>query len=259
MQKRKFNLKKILTTAGLKADKFILLTHRGYGKRGKIAENSMAGFKASTKLGFSGHELDVRLSKDNIVMIFHGPDLSSTTDGKGFIENKTYDEIAKFNCSHYLENSKKAIPIPTFDEYLKIFGNKLFTNVELKREWYNIRPGLEYQAVKLIRKYNCEKNVILSSFNLLSIYRLRKQFPDILVGLLIDKQRIASVWIPLAIKFLKPDSIHIHKEMASDQWINYIKKQNCGIAIWGVNDKEQFKKFVKSGVDILITDNMNLK
>lgn len=260
MQKRKFDLKKILYEAALPAKKYLLLTHRGYGKRGKIPENSMEAFYASVKLGFAGHELDVRLSRDHVVVIFHGPDLSTTTNGHGLIENSSYDEISPLNCGRYLsENVKKIWHIPTLEEYLKKYGKRCFSNIEIKREQFNVKPGLEDRVIELVYKYRCEKNVLLSSFNLLSMYRIRKKYPEILAGILIDTTRIASLWIPLCIRFFKPDTIHIHTQMASAKWIRYIKNHECGAVLWGVNDKPTLKNFVSYGADILITDNMDLK
>ena len=46
----------------------VLATHRGYGKMGPIAENSIEAFRKSTKEGFRMHELDVRLSKDGEII-----------------------------------------------------------------------------------------------------------------------------------------------------------------------------------------------
>jgi len=259
VQKRKFNLKNILKAAGIPSNKYLLLTHRGYGKRGKIPENTIEAFQASTKLGFAGHELDVRLSRDGVAVIFHGPDLSTTTNGHGLIEEQNYEEFSQLNCGNYLQlKSNKIYLMPTLEEYLKKFGKRCFTNIEIKREWFNVKNGLEDKVIELISKYKCEKNVVISSFNLLSIYRIRKRYPDILAGVLIDKNRIPAIWFPLCIKILKPDSIHIHSEMASSEWIQYIKDKDCGVGLWGVNEKDQLRKFVASGVDILITDNMDL-
>ena len=263
MEKRKFNLPEILEGAGLKPGKkkYLLLTHRGFGKRGVIPENTMEAFNASYKRGFTGHELDVRITKDGTVVIFHGPGLETTTEGRGLVENKTYAEIMQYNCGNYLEiKNKNKFIIPTLDEYLKRYGKKIFTNIEIKREWNNVKPGLEKSVIDLVKKYNCEKNVLISSFNLLSIFYIRKNFPWIRAGALIDRDRLAALWIPLCIKLLKPDSIHIHSKMNRNmkKCIAYIKKNDCGVVLWGVNEKADLSMFLEYGADIMITDNMSL-
>jgi|GEM_PF-2233084 len=268
IRKRKFDFKALCKEAGMGARKYLLLTHRGFGKRGKIAENSLEAFGAATKLGFVGHELDVRLSRDKTVMIFHGPDLSTTTDGHGLIEDTDFSDIRALNCGNYLSKEEpaksqrgkkpKTCAIPTLEEYLAKFGKTCFTNIEIKREWFNIKDGLEDKAIGLVRQFQCEKKVVFSSFNLLSVYRLRTRQPNILVGQLIDRQRIAWLWIPLCIRFLKPDSIHLHSDMATEKWVRYIKNHDCGVAVWGVNDKTKLENLVNLGVEFLITDNMEL-
>ena len=61
----------------------MVASHRGYGKHGPVAENTVQAFLASEDLGFHAHELDVRRTRDNALVLLHGPRLENTTDGKG--------------------------------------------------------------------------------------------------------------------------------------------------------------------------------
>ncbi|KDQ25387.1 hypothetical protein PLEOSDRAFT_1113425 [Pleurotus ostreatus PC15] len=58
--------------------------HRGASSR--FPENTLASFKAAMRDGAEGIESEsanVHVSKDDVVIMFHDPDLSRTTDSKG--------------------------------------------------------------------------------------------------------------------------------------------------------------------------------
>ena len=70
-------------------------SHRGSGRLGKIPENTLSAFQHSLKKGFKINELDIRLSKDEVPIVFHGPNLNRTTSGNGFLENYDYEYLKK--------------------------------------------------------------------------------------------------------------------------------------------------------------------
>ena len=76
-------------------------------------------------------------------------------------------------------------PIPSFEEYCAWAKNQsLFTNVELKTSiiYY---PEIEEKTIALIRKYGLEDRIIFSSFNHLSILRMKELAPEIPCGALV--------------------------------------------------------------------------
>ena len=93
--------------------------HKNYAHRGLhdikkgIPENSLAAFEAAVENGY-GVELDVQLSKDGRVMVFHDADLQRACGVSGRIEDYDYDEIKKLRLFGTDEG------IPLFSEVLKV-------------------------------------------------------------------------------------------------------------------------------------------
>ena len=109
-------------------DEFISVkyAHRGLHDSEK-AENSLSAFKAAVDHGF-GIELDVRLSKDNKLVVFHDDTLDRICGREGKVRDFTAAELATFK----LLNTNDGIP--TFDQVLEVVDGKVPLLVEIKED-----------------------------------------------------------------------------------------------------------------------------
>lgn len=85
--------------------------HRGLHGKG-IPENSLAAFRLAAEKGF-GIELDVRLTRDQRLVVLHDPDIGRMTDGQGKVSDLTLEQVQAFR----LKGSKESIP--TFEQALE--------------------------------------------------------------------------------------------------------------------------------------------
>jgi len=100
--------------------------HRGlYTKDQRLSENSLGAFARSIDLGY-GIELDVQLSLDGKVYVFHDDDTLRMTGVRGILEEKTSDEIDQLRL---IGSGEK---IPLLSEVLTLVGGKVPMLVELK-------------------------------------------------------------------------------------------------------------------------------
>ncbi|MCS6985742.1 MAG: hypothetical protein NZM25_11540 [Leptospiraceae bacterium] len=235
----------------------LLASHRGYGKMGKIPENTWPAFEESTKLGFLAHELDVRRTKDRVALLFHGPLLEQVSDGTGRMEDKTYEELKRLNFAHYLAYYPRTPPT-TLKEYLQKIPENVLTNIEMKRDFGDFSPGLEEAVVEAIYNTNSQKRVFISSFNWYSLFRLRKLAGELARGLLLDRGPFFSIRKILGCLLAKPDLLHPHYSFLTERTIKKLQKQGYALVAWTVNDVEKVRWFFQKGVQIVITDNMEL-
>ena len=91
-----------------------LIAHRGYHDiKKKIPENSIAAFKRAIRFNYP-IEIDVHLTKDNKLVVFHDYSLKRVCGVNKKIEECTYSELLKYN----LFDTKYKIPL--FKEVLKL-------------------------------------------------------------------------------------------------------------------------------------------
>ena len=100
--------------------------HRGlYSKDQSVPENSLPAFRAAVEAGY-GFELDVQLSKDGQVVVFHDDDLLRGCGEDAPVSSKTLEELRTLP----LFGTKERIPL--FTEVLEIAGGRVPIIVELK-------------------------------------------------------------------------------------------------------------------------------
>ncbi|MFA6877865.1 MAG: glycerophosphodiester phosphodiesterase [Fusobacterium sp.] len=223
-----------------------IFAHRGF--KGYYPENTLLAFKKAIDIGVDGIELDVQLTKDNVVVIIHDETIDRTTNGHGFVANFDYKELSAFNASanffKYGFNS-----IPTFEEYCNLVKDTdIITNIELKTGKNEYR-GIEEKVFNLIKKYNLEKKVIISSFNHYSILRMKKIAPLLKYGFLSD------TWIVDAGKYTKNLGVQCYHpcyESMTEDIVKNIKNEGIEINVYTVNDEKNIRDMFNKKIDIII-------
>ena len=185
--------------------------HRGlHGK--SIPENSIAAFELACQRGY-GIELDVQLSKDGKVMVFHDYTLNRMTGMDGKVCETEAKDLTKLK----LKNTDQTIP--TFEQVLSTVNGRGPLLVELKGE--NLNTALCEKVAVILKEY--KGDYCIESFNPLLLRAMRKQLPNAFYGQLYtnvckDKKKYSPLNILLSLMFFnflaKPDFIaykYIHR------------------------------------------------
>lgn len=225
-----------------------IFAHRGYS--GKYPENTMIAFKKALECGVDGIELDVQLTKDGEVVIIHDETIDRTTTGKGFVVDYTYEELEKFDASFKFKDLGFN-KIPTLREYFQLVKDyDIVTNVELKTG-INEYLGIEEKVWELIKEYNLEEKVIISSFNHFSVMRMKKIAPQLKYGFLSED------WIIDAGKYTHSHGVQCYHPRFNNlvpDVIKELKKYNLEINTWTVNLEEDMRYLYSNNIDVIITN-----
>lgn len=182
--------------------------HRGLHGNG-VPENSLAAFSLACERGV-GIELDVQLSRDGVVMVFHDATLSRMTG----VDKKLCELDAAELGALSLAGTDQTIP--TLSEVLSLVSGRVPLLVELKGEDTNV--SLCEKLAALLRNY--EGTYCLESFNPLLIGKMKKHLPNAFRGLLytnVCKEKNKSSLLnrlltAMALNFLaKPNFIAYHQ------------------------------------------------
>ncbi len=225
-----------------------IFAHRGYS--GKYPENTMIAFKKALECGVDGIELDVQLTKDGEVVIIHDETIDRTTTGKGFVVDYTYEELEKFDASFKFKDLGFN-KIPTLREYFQLVKDyDIVTNVELKTG-INEYLGIEEKVWELIKEYNLEEKVIISSFNHFSVMRMKDIAPQLKYGFLSED------WIIDAGKYTHSHGVQCYHPRFNNlvpDVIKELKKYNLEINTWTVNLEEDMRYLYSNNIDVIITN-----
>ncbi len=157
------------------------IAHRGASA--VAPANTLAAFEKAAELGADGIEFDVHLSADGAPVVIHDFAVDATTDGSGRVAEMDLAQLKQLDAGSRFDPAFAGERIPTLEEVLQTFGDRLLLNVELK----STSPrddGLERAVLALVEQYELGSRVLLSSFNPFSLRRAKKLAPHVRVGLL---------------------------------------------------------------------------
>ena len=163
------------------AKRFSRLTGWDYAHRGlhdnsgpapERPENSMAAFRAAVEGGY-GIELDVQLSRDGQVVVFHDDTLDRICGVHGRVDSFSYGELLEFPL---LGSSER---IPLFSQVLDLVDGRVPLIVELKMSPVNNYPVCE-KAAALLSQYSGP--YCIESFSPFAVQWFRRYRPGVIRG-----------------------------------------------------------------------------
>lgn len=157
---------------GRKCDKKLLCdyAHRGLHGEG-VPENSLSAFARAAEAGY-GIELDVQLSRDGTVMVFHDYTLTRMTGLDKKVNELTASELQALSLAGTDQT------VPTFAEVLTLVGGRVPLLVELKGE--TLDASLCQKVASLLSDY--DGAYCIESFNPLLLYNMKKYLPNACYG-----------------------------------------------------------------------------
>lgn len=215
-----------------------IISHRGIFNNQNIYENTLEAFKLSIEKGYI-IELDIRLTKDKKIVVFHDNNTKRLTKQNKIIEESTYQEL----------NSQDILHIPVLEEVLSLVAGKVPLLIEIKP---STKAGeIEELAMKYLNKY--KGKFAIQSFSPRVLYWFRRNYPNILRGQLSQKykkQKLSSAYKFVLSNMLlntitKPNFISYKYNELSPNKINKYKKKKIRVIGWTITNEREFKHYKK--------------
>ena len=137
-------------------NKLVVIAHRG--NHVNVPENSLASYEEAIKSGADYVEIDLRTSKDGMLMILHDATVDRMTNGQGNVADKTWAELQSLQLKNPKADDPTAYRIPEFREVLRLCKNRIyiyldFKNADVAETWKQIQAeGMEKQIVVYLNK-----------------------------------------------------------------------------------------------------------
>lgn len=263
-----------------------ILVHGHRGARALRPENTLAAFKYAIDNGVDVLEMDLAVTKDNVLVVSHHPAIA--TDKPSYpgervcigphdgmpIRMQTLAEVKQYDCgTKTLKEFPKqvAVPgekIPTFEEVLELaLPTKVELNVETKifPNHPELTPSPE-EFVKLINaavvKRHMESRVILQSFDFRTLVAMKKLNPairraalfgvpqgDAAMGLSDPDKGFVSVARKSQATLLSPAH-----QLVTPAEVKPAHAAGFPVVPWTANTPEDWKRLMDANVDAIISD-----
>lgn len=252
----------------LQYDTPIILAHRG----GSLLapENSMAAFKKAAELGVHGFEIDIRLTKDEEIIVFHDDYINRTTDGEGLVSDMTYAELKELDLGyHYKDENQlhtyrgKGESVITLRELFEEFPQMLI-NIDMKDSPETYEGSLIPSKLwRLIDEVGAQNRIVVTSFYDEQIDRFNLYAQNsVAVGAGENEVRKAYTAYRSQFRHLyhpRADVIQIPVKsgifpLDSEGFIHFLTKLNIPVHYWTINDKATMEHLITAGAKGIITD-----
>ena len=251
-----------------------ILVHGHRGARAMFPENSLPAFEYAIAQGVDAIELDLAVTKDDILVVSHDPEMnpkicSGPAKSPHVIREMTLAQLRLWDCGS-IRNAEfpkqKTVPgtrVPTFDEVLALApkGNFDF-NVETKS--FADKPQLTpppAEFVKLIlaavRKHKLEERLILQSFDGRTLAEMQKLAPAIRLSALYPTSMAAAALKKDYVEAAKAAGVQIvspHFRLVTKARVDQAHAVGLQVVPWTANEPTIWDALIAAGVDAIITD-----
>ena len=232
----------------------LVLAHRGANK--VAPQNTIPAFQKAIQFNADGIETDVHLSKDGEVVICHNYTVDETSNGTGFVDEMTLDQLKGLDFGSYFSGDFSGVTLPTLTELLDVVKNMKLINIEIKAPRY--KNDLVKKVVEAINKYNIVQNTIVSCFNPECVHQVKELDANVKTALLYENDELGNEIMSFGVakycKQLNVDAAHPHRKLITHK--DVLELHNLGIAVnpWTVNFEEDILRLSDWGCDALISD-----
>lgn len=252
----------------LQFDRPIVLAHRGGTHL--APEHTMPAFEKSAQLGVDGFEIDIRLTKDEEIIVFHDATIDRTTDGFGLVAEMTLEEINAFNHGYQFEDLEgnttfrdQKVDVVTLRELLETYSNMLVT-IDIKDAPDTYEGSLMPSKLwRLIEELGVEDRVVVTSFygeqvdrfNLYAQNRvaLGAGESDIRKAFTAFSSQFGHLYHPKVDVFQIPTKSGV-VALDSTKFIQFLNDLNIPVHYWTINDLVTMNKLIRNGAKGIITD-----
>ena len=116
--------------------KVLVVSHRGDWRN--WPENSIPAIESVIRMGVDIMELDLKLTKDSVLVLCHDHTIDRTTNGKGRVRDITYDSIRRCKLRRAHNVITDSLRMPTLREALEVCKDRIVVNVDQGYEYYDL-------------------------------------------------------------------------------------------------------------------------
>ncbi len=238
------------------------------GGQGLRPSNTLAAFAHSAGLGCDVLEMDLRLTRDGVLVVIHDETIDRTSDGQGRVIDFTVGELKQRNFGYKFKDQAGArpyrdqpVPIPTLEEVFTRFPQMPMV-VELKDRTAN---GAKAATVltELIRRFDREARTMVAAFDDATLDEFRRVSAGrVFTASPMERTRRFVLYNRAWLDWLAPtvdQALQIPVAAAGFQLdtphlLSAAHRRNLAVHYWTVNDPTEMKRLIALGADGLMTD-----
>ncbi len=228
----------------------VLIAHRGSQVVNHYPENTLPAFEEALQVEAHGIELDIWLTSDGELAVFHDRNLDRLIGSHQQIDHCSSHQLQQLRFTGYEANPE--IKIPMLHEVFARFGGKLYYNIEIKHQTGSYRK-LVQRLQALLQEYDLASRVWLSSFDARFLREWIATNSPVPCALLFSKWN----WF-IRRHCSQPYPQILHPSVALIPRLPDLLRFSKPLCFWTVNQEETLKEILHPAVFGIISDNIPL-
>jgi glycerophosphoryl diester phosphodiesterase len=227
------------------------------GAHTELAENTLPAFQRAIQLGADAVELDVRLTRDLVPVVYHYFYLEESAGLAGTVFNYTWDELQRAQAQS--GDSAQGRRIPLFREVLEAIGGQIELEIEIK--------GPEPECIEVIATvlhtyHHLWESIELTSYEPALLLAMQERCPGLATDLLLP---LSESWMKLDVvthlaihraRLARARAVHLHPTQLSPQVAAAIRSAGIGLHAWDVNDAAALSLTAELAIPRICTDRL---
>ncbi len=213
-------------------------------------ENTVAAFREAARLGVQMIEFDVRMTKDDKLVILHDETVDRTTNGHGAVKDKTLAEVKELDAGSWKSATFKGERIPTLREALTVMPQNIWLNVHLKGG-----PKLSAAVAKVLYEESHMKHAFLTCGK--KAAEAAKNVREEIMICNSERPPVVGDYVNLSIQ-LKSEFVQLLRmnTQLADHTAK-LKKYGIHINYCCSDDPEQIRKLFEYGVEFILVNHVD--
>jgi glycerophosphoryl diester phosphodiesterase len=223
-------------------------SHRGNSH--SAPENTLPALENAILAGSDYAEVDVRQTKDGVLVLLHDSNLKRTAGLNRNIGTLDLKDLSQLDAGGWFSSDFIRTKIPTLEEAILLCKGRIRLNIEIKADQKG--PMFEENLTALINKYEFERQCLITSSDYNTLVKVKQLNADLKTGLILTAA-YGNYFDHTAVDFFSIRSNHITRQVVLNA-----HRAGKEVHAWTVNKTSEVERMKSIGVDCIITDNPTL-
>ena len=244
---------------------FRVIAHRGASAY--APENTRPAFQRALELGVRHVELDIGISADGALVLFHDSTLDAKTNLSGPLASHDLATLQEADIGSWFDRTHPGAtrrfagtPLLSLEDLFSGFGRHFYYHVEIKGR----EPSIPTQLLQVIRSANLEDSVTVTSFRREQLVRMHLLDPEIPLTWLLDRETrmLAPGQSSLELRGREIEAakaagfsgVAIRAAELSPEMVSIAHARGLRLRAWGIRDDADVARVLAAGADGMTVD-----
>lgn len=233
----------------------LIIAHRGHVSA--APENTLSAFQGALAAGADGIELDVRLTRDGQLVVFHDRQLDRTSNGHGLVDHHILADIRSLDVGSWFSHRFRGEAAPTLDQVFEALPQDYLINVEMKVVIRGMKL-IAHRVAETIRRHQRWESTLVASFNPIALFHLRRIEPRIARGYIWSRYHpypIRSRWFAPLVQAHWYDPAN---DTYNPALHHKFQRKGSRVLAWDVDFGRDLERMASVRLEAMVTDDLTL-